>query len=206
MEKLSLSVENQLILMEKYSLTAEEVLLIDLLFLASAEERHADCLLKYFSIPIERSELRKLLISLQSKGIISKQYNIPEKGKSFDPECVIFNKNFLNSYKKFSGELGYELLTTYPSNGIINGEPVPLNNWAKKFNNIEDFCYAYGKSIGWKSEQHKKVLELIEWAKSTSCNLLNMNIADFMMSQIWKNIEELKDGKSTITFNPIQSV
>ena len=56
-------------MIEKYQLTAEEVLLIDLLFLASIEEGHKEYLVKYFTIPIVRSELRTLLTSLQNKGL-----------------------------------------------------------------------------------------------------------------------------------------
>lgn len=192
--------------MEKYRLTAEEVLLIDLLFLASIEEGHKEYLGKYFTMPITRTNLRDLLLSLQAKGIITKQYKVPDKGQKFDPECVIFNQNFLNNYRKFSGDLGAEFLMTYPHNGLINGVEVPLNNWAKKFSTEEEFYYAYGKSIGWKQDKHNEVLELIRWAKDNNCNLLNMNIADFMISKIWQNITELKNGDGTMRFDTIKSI
>lgn len=192
--------------MEKYRLTAEEVLLIDLLFLASIEEGHKEYLVKYFTMPVTRTNLRDLLLSLQAKGIITKQYKVPDKGQKFDPECVIFNQNFLNNYRKFSGDLGAEFLMTYPHNGLINGVEVPLNNWAKKFSTEEEFYYAYGKSIGWKQDKHNEVLELIRWAKDNNCNLLNMNIADFMISKIWQNISELKNGDGTMRFDTIKSI
>lgn len=192
--------------MEKYRLTAEEVLLIDLLFLASIEEGHKEYLVKYFTMPVTRTDLRDLLLSLQAKGIITKQYKVPDKGQKFDPECVIFNQNFLNNYRKFSGDLGAEFLMTYPHNGLINGIEVPLNNWAKKFSTEEEFYYAYGKSIGWKQDKHEEVLELIRWAKDNNCNLLNMNIADFMISKIWQNISELKNGDGTMRFDTIKSI
>lgn len=159
-----MTVDNQLIMMEKYRLTAEEALLIELLFLASIEEGHSEYLVKYLSMPITRTDLRDLLCSLQNKGIITKQYKIPEKGQGFDPECVIFNQNFLHNYRKFSGDLGAEFYMTYPHNGIINGIEVPLNNWAKRFKTEEEFYYAYGKSIGWKLDKHNEVLELVKWA------------------------------------------
>ena len=95
---------------------------------------------------------------------------------------------------------------TYPHNGLINGVEVPLNNWAKKFSTEEEFYYAYGKSIGWKQDKHNEVLELIRWAKDNNCNLLNMNIADFMISKIWQNIAELKNGDGTMRFDTIRSI
>ena len=107
--------------MEKYKLTAEEIMLIELLFLASIEEEHPEYLHRYLNLPIEKTNLRDILVSLQDKGVIVKSYKIPKAGSSFDPESVEFNKLFLNNYRKFSGELGSEFFDVYPSIAIING-------------------------------------------------------------------------------------
>lgn len=199
-------IDNQLIMMEKYRLTAEEVLLIDLLFLASVEEGHKEYLFKYFKLPITKADLRESLISLQNKKIITKQYKIPDKGQKFDPECVIFNQNFLNDYRKFSGDLGAEFFSEYPSVAIINGVEAPLKNYAKRFSTEEEFFFAYGKAIGWKQSKHEEIIELLKWAKENNCNLLNMNIADFVISKMWTSIEELKDGEGTMSFSPTISI
>lgn len=192
--------------MERYRLTAEEVLFIDLLFLASAEERHKEYLIKYMNIPITRASLRDLLVSLQNKGIITKQYKIPNEGSKFDPESVIFNQNFLNNYKKLSGELGAEFFMLYPSIAMINGTEVPLKNYAKKFSTEEDFLFAYGKTIGWNAEKHNEILELIKWGKDNNCNLLNMNIADFVISKMWGSVEELKNGDAVMKFDTLKDI
>lgn len=193
-------------MMEKYRLTAEETLLIDLLFLASIEEGHKEYLIKYFTMPVTRTDLRDLLISLQNKGIITKQYKIPDKGQKFDPESVIFNQNFLNNYRKFSGDLGAEFFLEYPSVAIINGVEAPLKNYAKKFSTEEEFFYTYGKAIGWKQFKHQEILDLLKWAKENNCNLLNMNIADFVISKMWNSVEELKEGEGTMSFSPTVSI
>lgn len=192
--------------MEKYRLTAEETLLIDLLFLASSDECNPAPLVKYMSIPVTRTDLRDLLLSLQAKGIITKQYKIPEKGQKFDPECVTFNQNFLNNYRKFSGVMGAEFFQEYPSIAVINGVEAPLKNFAKKFFTQEEFFYAYGKAIGWKLSKHQEVLDLLKWAKDNNCNLLNMNIADFVISQMWTSIAELKEGGAVMRFDTITSI
>lgn len=197
------TLENQLLLMEKYGLTAEELLVIDLLFRASIEEGHSELLVKYFTMSIERSELRDLLESLQNKGIIVKSYKIPAKGTKFDPEAVEFNKNFLNNYRKFSGELGIEFFNEFPSIAIIGGTEAPLKNYAKKFNSEEDFFYHYGKSIGWKQSKHQEILELIKWGKDNGCKLLNMNIADFVISKMWNSVAELKNGDGMMQFDTV---
>ena len=193
-------------MMEKYHLTAEESLVIELLFLASIEEGHSEYLVKYFTMQIDRTELRDILISLQDKGIIVKSYKIPSKGQKFDPEAVEFNKNFLHNYRKFSGELGQEFFKEYPSIAIINGNEAPLKNYAKKFNSEEDFYFHYGKAIGWKLENHLEVIELIKWAKDNNCTLLNMNIADFTISKMWRSIKELKEGDGVMQFDTTKEI
>lgn len=189
--------------MEKYGLTAEELLVIDLLFRASIEEGHSELLVKYFTMSVNRSELRDLLESLQDKGIIVKSYKIPAKGQKFDPEAVEFNKNFLHNYRKFSGELGLEFFNEFPSIALIGGVEAPLKNYAKKFNSEEDFFYQYGKSIGWKQDKHEEIIELIRWGKENDCRLLNMNIADFVISKMWNSIAELKNGDGMMHFDSV---
>lgn len=192
--------------MEKYKLTAEEIMLIELLFLASIEEGHPEYLAKYISLPVEKSGLRDLLLSLQDKGVIVKSYKVPNKGQTFDPESVEFNKVFLNSYRKFSGELGVEFLDEYPSVAIINGSEAPLKNYGKKFNSEEEFYFRYGKAIGWNISKHREVLELVRWGKENNCRLLNMNICDFVISKMWNSIKELKEGEGTMTFDNLNVI
>lgn len=202
-----LNFDQQLGIMEKYNLNAEEAFLLELLFLASIDEGHPEYLGRYCSISKNINvSIRDLLISLQKKGIINKSFKIPAVGELLDPEAIEFNKTFLHNYRKFSGELGAEFFLEYPSIAIINGSEAPLKNFAKKFNSEEEFYFRYGKAIGWNLEKHKHVLDLIRWAKENGCRLLNMNIADFVVSKMWQSIEELKDGGGTISFDTITSV
>ena len=117
--------------MAKYNLNAEELFVIDLLFLASAEERHPEYLYEY--IINSKIHLREILYSLQEKGVILKSWKLPDSGQRFDPETVVFNKNFINNYRKYSAELGIEFFMTYPSVCIINGVEAPLKNPMKLF-------------------------------------------------------------------------
>ena len=187
--------------MEKYRLTAEEVMLVELLFLASIDEGHPEYLYKYVGLPVAKTDLRDLLVSLKDKGIIIKSYKIPAKGSTFDPESVEFNKNFLKSYRKFSGELGSEFFDEYPSTAVINGSVVSLKNFSKVFNNEEEMFFTYGKNIGWDVETHQKVLDLIRWGKENNCNILNTNIGHFIRSKLWRDIEKYKNGDGVMTFD-----
>lgn len=202
-----LNFNQQLDLMEKYNLNAEEVFVLELLFLASIDEGHPEFLGRYCSISKRINvSVRDIIINLQKKGIINKSFKIPNVGERLDPETIDFNKTFLRNYRKFSGELGAEFFREYPSIAVINGNEAPLKNFAKKFNSEEDFYFRYGKAIGWNSETHQHVLDLIRWGKDNGCRLLNMNIADFVISKMWNSVEELKDGGGTISFDTITTI
>lgn len=192
--------------MEKYKLTAEEIMLIELLFLASIEEGHQEYLYKYLNLPINKTNLRDVLMILQNKGIIVKSYKIPPAGSKFDPESVEFNKLFLNNYRKFSGQLGSEFFDEYPSTAVINGSVVSLKNFSKVFDNEDEMFFYYGKSIGWNSENHQKVLDLIKWGKENNCNILNTNIGHFIRSKLWRDIEKFRDGEGIITFDNMETI
>lgn len=187
--------------MEKYNLTAEEIMLIELLFLASIEEGHSEYLYKYLNLPIEKKDLRQLLINLQDRGVILKSYKIPQKGTTFDPESIEFNNNFLKNYRKFSGELGSEFFDEYPSTAVIQGNVVSLKNFSKVFSTEEEMFFCYGKNIGWNTDKHQEVLELIRWGKENNCNILNTNIGHFIRSKLWRDIEKYKNGDGVMTFD-----
>lgn len=197
---MSISLDNIFSYMERYRLTPEEVFVIDLLFLAGSTEEHPEYLERYLNLDLN-SDFFSILRSLQDKKIILSSCKFPNKIEDFDPETIDFNEHFLHNYRKYSMELGNELLEEYPSVAFIKDKKVSLNNYAKKYNSREEFCFAYGKSIGWKLENHQHVLELIKWAKDNDANLLVVNIADFVISELWRNIEKQKNGDGILYFD-----
>lgn len=169
--------KEQLMLMDRFNLTAEENLVIELLFL-TFEGKCTDLLAQYYSLNIEKTGLLEVLKSLQDKGVILKSCKFSKKGEAFDPDTVQFNENFLKYYRKTSGELGEELFNAYPNEAIIQGQAVPLRNYAKKYKDEGEFYFQYGKAIGWNPTKHQHVLDLIKWSKENDHFGLNMNIGD----------------------------
>lgn len=192
--------------MAKYKLSAEELLVIELLFLASPEENCIDMLSKYAQNGIFRIPFKQIIPSLQEKGVILKSYKMPSVFKVSDADSVEFNANFLKDYRKFSGELGVEFFNAYPDNIIINGSIASLKNWSKVFDNESDMYFAYGKAIGWKEEKHKEVLALIEWAKQYNPELLNTNIGNFIKSKLWETVRKAKDQGLCGKFDTIRAI
>ena len=196
MKYIELSFDREIELMTKYQIFPEELLFIKLVFLA--QEGHPEYLSKYFSQMPLKGAPRDTMLSLQEKGIINKSYKIPEKGKTFNPLDIDFNKNFMKSYLQHSYDIGMELFMNYPPYMIINGKQFSLRNIAKSFKNLDDFAFAYGKAIKFDVEKHKEIIELVEWAKEV--NILNFGIIEFITSLKWLELKELKENGLT-TFN-----
>ena len=173
----------------KYKLTADEIQLIYMTFLAQEENgSHTEYLKQWLEQCDGQTKLKLLFESLKEKGIIKKNYN-PEK---FIPDDIEFNQNFLKSWIKQTGELGYELFKEYPSHMLINGKLYPLNNYAKRFINLDEFAFYYSTTIKHSVETHKKVMEMLKYGKEH--DLIRFGILEWVASQKWNFIEELKNS------------
>ena len=200
------NIDEQLVLMEKYKITSDELLFLTVLLLLQDGEDDYTFISHYLSLPIDcRNGIRETLISLQNKEVITKAYKIPEKGQKFIPEDVTINKNFVKNFYRCSFDIGKELFEAYPMFGIINGEPVGIRSVSKKFDSLEDFYRYYGKTISWKPETHEHIIELVNWAKER--NLLVTTLANFVIDHKWEELEALRNGEiANIDFNAVKQL
>ena len=185
-------------IMTKYKLTADELLLVYLTFLAQSENGDTEKHKVYFKRWYDgggKERLRTLFNSLKEKGVIVKNYN----PNSYDFDEIKFNKNFLSQYWKLTGELGQELRRHYPTSLYVNGQVVSLKNISKKFSNWEDLYFWYSATIKHNRLKHQEVLEILEWAKDQ--DLVNISLIEFIASNKWEEWKEMKQkgisGKST---------
>ena len=184
------NLEEQVVLLEKYKINSDELLFITIILLIQ-EGDNSPYIQLYFSLPIScRGSIRDLLISLQEKQVITKEYKIPPAGTQFIPEDVSFNKNFIKNFYKGSFWIGKELFENYPLSTIVNGTEYKLRRVSKKFDSLEDAYRAYGKVISWKPDVHQHILELIEWGKNN--NYQFTTLSDFIIDNDWLNIEAMK--------------
>ena len=177
-------------LLINYNLTADELLLVYLTFLAQDEEGHPEYLAKWFSNG-GSDRLLTLFESLKDKNIIHKNYN----PSSYNPNDIEFNRNFIKAWAKNSGELGKELFDNYEPFLYIKGKNVPLRNIAKKFNSLEEFFFHYSSTIGHSIEKHKEVMELLKYGREN--NLITYGILEFVISQKWNDIKYIRDNGLT---------
>lgn len=172
-------------------------------FLAQSEEGHPEYLAKWLTNG-GQSKLRELFESLKNKGIIHKNYN----PTNYSPDDIEFNKNFLRTWTKASGELGKELFDAYPPYMQIQGKSIPLRNISKKFYTLDEFFFHYASQIGHNPDTHKEVMDILSWAKEH--NKINFGICEFVCSHKWNDLKYLKDhpqeGQIESTFNVYESI
>lgn len=176
-------------IMTKYELTADELLLIYLTFIAQTENGDPEEHRVYFKRWYDgggKERLRDLFNSLKTKGIIKKNYS-PD---SYDPNEIEFNQNFIKQYFKLTGELGRDLMEHYPSTLYINGKYVSLKNISKKFKDLQEFYFWYASSINHSITKHSEIIEILEWSKSN--DLIHIPIIEFVASYKWQEFKELK--------------
>ena len=124
--------------MATYNLTADELLLVYLTFLARDEEGHPEFFTQWFKNG-GQEQLRGLFNSLKEKKLIHRDYN----PTVYTPNEIEFNKTFLKSWTKNSGEMGRELFEAYPPFININGKFAPLRDISKRFASLDDFFFFY---------------------------------------------------------------
>lgn len=199
MKYLTLTLEEEVCLLDKYGLTPNELLVIRILLILQddGDEQLFQKLmvtLKHINLP-----LREVLEQLQKKEIILKSYKIPKSGEKFDPYTIPVNKNFIKALYKSSFEMGKELFDSYPQFGNINGNLIPLRGISKKFDSLEQAYFKYGKSIGFNPEKHKTIIELVNWAREN--NILNCSLASFIVNEGWHDLNALKNNGDIANIN-----
>ena len=138
MKNLTLTLEEEISILDKYRITPNELMFIRTLLLLQDEEN--EDIFKSYIEALYKCEVktREVILSLQSKGIILKNFHCPNEGEAFDPYSIPFNKNFIKNLYRCSFEMGKELFEAYPQFGIIGTSTVPLRTVAKKFDSLEE--------------------------------------------------------------------
>ncbi len=194
-----LELKQQLIFCDKYNITPNELLLMEIILIAQ-EGDDPEIVNNYFvAKPTARGFTREMLIRLQEVGIINKSYKIPSKGEQLNIHDIQFNKTIIKDFYKCSFELGKELFEAYPISTVVNGSEYKLRRISKKFDSLEDAYRAYGKAIRWKPETHKQILQLLENGKNTNYNFTNLG--DFIVDNDWVNMEAIEKDGITSTSN-----
>ena len=186
-----LNIDNELSILEKYKLTPTELFTIRVILLAQ-NENFTDYLIRFNNLL--EGKFREELLRLQDKGLILKSYKIPDAGKSFTPEDVEFNKNFIKQFYRASYEMGEELWNIYPQSCIVSGQVFNLKSISHKFDSPEEAFQKYAKYINNDPDVHKEVLELIKWGIENGYNFTTLD--KFIVDRAWLALKAFKDGSA----------
>ena len=211
MSKLTLNLEEEIALLDKYRITPNELMFIRTLLILQDEEDPFDegANEKLFQSYLEvlypcGIKAGEVIQSLKDKGLINKSYN-PGKTGSFDPYEIPINKPFIKSLYKSSYEMGKELFDTYPQSTVINNSVVTLRYVSRHFNSLEECFRRYGKAIGWNVDKHRHIIELIKWAKEY--DMLKQSLSSFVINNAWIDLEALKEGdRLNVNFDAVKLV
>ena len=98
MKILTLTLEEEISILDKYRLIPNELMFIRILLILQ-DENNEELFSKYLRILKDSGiNLRELIATLQEKEIILK-YKIPKQGQTFDPFTIPINKNFIKVIK-----------------------------------------------------------------------------------------------------------
>ena len=180
----------ELILMDQYKLDPNELFCIKVILLA--QEGEYEYLQNYAQIL--NGQLRLLLTTLQSKGIIIKAYKIPKEGTQFIPEDVQFNQNFLKKYYRSAFEMGEELFYTYPQSAVVQGQVFNLRTVSKKFDSLEDAFGKYAKQIKNNPELHQQIIDDIKWGIENGYNFTTLD--RFIVDRAYESLHSMRLGEN----------
>lgn len=180
----------ELILMDQYRLDPNELFCIKVILLA--QEGEYEYLQNYAQIL--NGQLRLLLTTLQSKGIIIKAYKIPKEGTQFIPEDVQFNQNFLKKYYRSAFEMGEELFYTYPQSAVVQGQVFNLRTVSKKFDSLEDAFGKYAKQIKNNPELHQQIIDDIKWGIENGYNFTTLD--RFIVDRAYESLHSMRLGEN----------
>ena len=192
MKYLNHDLNTELILMNQYKLNPNELMCIKVILLAQDGEY------EYLQNFAQVCQLRLLLTTLQSKGIILKSYKLPKEGSSFIPEDVQFNQNFLKKYYRSAYEMGEELFYTYPQSCVVNNQVFNLRSVSHKFNSLEDAFAKYAKQIKNNPDIHKEILDNIRWGIENGYNFTTLD--RFIVDRAYEALKAFREG-NTININ-----
>ena len=187
MEHFKFTIENELILLEKYKLTPTELFTVKVILLAK-EDGEYEWLQRFAKIV----KLREILVSLQEKGIILKSWKLPKEGTQLIVEEIPFNQNFQKQFFRASFEMGEELFETYPQSTIVNGSLYNLKRVSKHFDSLEQAFLKYSKYIKNNPETHQHIIELVKWGIDNGYNFSTLD--SFIIDNSWLAIEAIKNG------------
>ena len=187
MEHFKFTIENELVLLEKYNMTPTELFTVRVILLAKEEGEY-----EWIQRFAQTVKLIDILKSLQEKGIILKSWKIIPN-TTLQVEDIPLNQNFQKQFFRASFEMGQELFEVYPQSTYVNGSLYNLKRVSKHFDSLEQAFLKYSKYIKNNPDTHQHIIKLIQWGIDNGYNFSTLD--SFIIDNSWLAIEAMKNGE-----------
>ena len=188
MEHFKFTIDNELLLLEKYNLTPTELFTVKVLLLAK-EEGEFEWLQRLHQVV----NLRNVIENLREKGIILKSWKLPKEGQQLIVEDIPFNQNFQKQFFRASFEMGQELFYTYPQTAVVGGVVYNLRSVSKRFDSLEQAFSKYAKYINNNPELHQQIIDDLKWAIESEYGGFT-TLDRFIIDRGWDMIHSMRTG------------
>lgn len=203
-----ISLDEDLEIMSRYKINANEFMLVKLLLLSQDHpdnDKHLDLYLK--ECHADGTLNREFINLLVDRRIIVKTSPVVKKTSGIFPEDFHFNEVFMKNFFKFSDQMGKEIWDLYPDYIIGSCRNFPAKNFSKRFKDLKELFLYYAKQIKNNPKKHEQVVESLKFA--IKHELITSSIIDYLLSNQWDYHIKVMNGEDKmvkLTFDTTQLV
>ncbi len=203
-----ISLDEDLEIMSRYKINANEFMLVKLLLLSQDHpdnDKYLDLYLK--ECHADGTLSREFINLLVDRRIIVKTSPVVKKTSGIFPEDFHFNEVFMKNFFKFSDQMGKEIWDLYPDYIIGSCRNFPAKNFSKRFKDLKELFLYYAKQIKNDPKKHEQVVESLKFA--IKHELITSSIIDYLLSHQWDYHIKVMNGEDKmikLTFDTTQLV
>lgn len=203
-----ISLDEDLEIMSRYKINANEFMLVKLLLLSQDHldnDKYLDLYLK--ECHADGTLSREFINLLVDRRIIVKTSPVVKKTSGIFPEDFHFNEVFMKNFFKFSDQMGKEIWDLYPDYIIGSCRNFPAKNFSKRFKDLKELFLYYAKQIKNDPKKHEQVVESLKFA--IKHELITSSIIDYLLSNQWDYHIKVMNGEDKmikLTFDTTQLV
>lgn len=203
-----ISLDEDLEIMSRYKINANEFMLVKLLLLSQDHpdnDKYLDLYLK--ECHADGTLSREFINLLVDRRIIVKTSPVVKKTSGIFPEDFHFNEVFIKNFFKFSDQMGKEIWDLYPDYIIGSCRNFPAKNFSKRFKDLKELFLYYAKQIKNDPKKHEQVVESLKFA--IKHELITSSIIDYLLSHQWDYHIKVMNGEDKmikLTFDTTQLV
>ncbi len=172
-------------IMCQHNISADELLLLELILAAQDGDTDAVGLIRDFNSQVY---VEAVLQDLYDNGHLTKS----SPTNTLDPMKIKVNSTLKKQlYKEFL-QMGQELWDAYPEFCDIDGKSVWLKSVSRHYDSLDEAYMAYARAIHNSPTKHEEIVGLVRWGMEN--NLINYALSTFIIDQRWNELASRRKG------------